>query len=63
VLEGHVRLTGLVMAVEHLPAEVTVLLGTAPTMRKNHPTEASTTRSQHDDGFIYCAMASQHAGA
>jgi hypothetical protein len=34
VLEGHVRLTALVMAVEHLPAEVTVLLGTAPTMRK-----------------------------
>jgi hypothetical protein len=34
VLEGHVRLTSLVMAVEHLPAELTVLLGTAPTMRK-----------------------------
>ena len=34
VLEGHVRLTALVMAAEHLPAELTVLLGTAPTMRK-----------------------------
>jgi hypothetical protein len=34
VLEGHVRLTALVMAVEHLPAELTVLLGTAPTMTK-----------------------------
>jgi hypothetical protein len=34
VLEGHVRLTALVMAVEHLPAELTVLLGTSPTMRK-----------------------------
>lgn len=34
VLEGHVRLTALVMVVEHLPTEVTVLLGTAPTMRK-----------------------------
>jgi hypothetical protein len=34
VLEGHVRLTALVMAVRHLPAELTVLLGTSPTMRK-----------------------------
>jgi hypothetical protein len=34
VLEGHVRLTALVMAIQHLPAELTVLLGTAPTMRK-----------------------------
>jgi hypothetical protein len=34
VLEGHVRLTALVMAVEHLPTELTVLLGTSPTMRK-----------------------------
>jgi hypothetical protein len=33
VLEGHVRLTALVMAVEYLPAEVTVLW-TGPTMRK-----------------------------
>jgi hypothetical protein len=34
VLEGHVRLTALVLAVEYLPAELMVLLGTAPTMRK-----------------------------
>jgi hypothetical protein len=34
VLEGHVRLTARVMAVEYLPTEVRVLLGTAPTMRK-----------------------------
>lgn len=34
VLEGHVRLTALVIAAEHLPAELTVLLGTSPTMRK-----------------------------
>jgi hypothetical protein len=34
VLEGHVRLTALVMAAERLPTELTVLLGTSPTMRK-----------------------------
>ena len=30
VLEGHVRLTAMVLAAEHLPPEVAVLLGTAP---------------------------------
>jgi hypothetical protein len=44
VLEGHVRLTTLVMAVQYLPAELTVLLGTSPTMRK----EASN--AQHGAG-------------
>ena len=34
VLEGHNRLTGMVMAAAHLPADVTVLLGTATSMDK-----------------------------
>jgi hypothetical protein len=34
VLEGHVRLTALTMAVEHLPPELTVLVGLAPAMDK-----------------------------
>jgi hypothetical protein len=34
VLEGHVRLTALTMAIEHLPPELTVLVGLAPTMDK-----------------------------
>jgi hypothetical protein len=34
VLEGHVRLTALTMAVQHLPPELTVLVGLAPAMDK-----------------------------
>ncbi|HUJ66966.1 MAG TPA: hypothetical protein VLX59_15590 [Acidimicrobiales bacterium] len=32
VLEGHIRLTAMVLAYEHLPAEVDVLLGTSPSI-------------------------------
>jgi hypothetical protein len=34
VLEGHLRLTALTMAIEHLPPELTVLVGLAPGMDK-----------------------------
>jgi hypothetical protein len=34
VLEGHVRLTALTMAVQHLPPELEVLVGLAPAMDK-----------------------------